>query len=132
MKVIRFVATEDGESRFTELDIPIEQAHQDAFGNTMLFSNGFASPNVRFVEMPENLDQGWHGVSNPQIVIVLSGVLEVGTSDNQTRQWQAGDVFIADDTRSKGHTTRVVEGTVRLLFVPFPSDFVIENWSASW
>jgi hypothetical protein len=74
MKITRFYATGDGESRFIELDIPLEHAQQDVFGNTMRFSNGYVSPNVRFVEQPEGLVQGWHCVSTRQVVIVLSGV----------------------------------------------------------
>jgi hypothetical protein len=129
MRITRFYATEDGQSRFIDLDIPLEHVHQDAFGNTMRFSNGWVSPNVRFVEQPEGLVQGRHCVSTRQVVIVLSGVLEVGTSDMQTRQWRAGEVFLADDMTGKEHTTRVVEGPERLVFVPLPPNFDVERWS---
>ena len=61
---------------------------------------------------------------------VLSGVLEVGTSDQQTHQWRAGEVFLADDVTGTGYTTRVVEGPVRLMFAPLPPEFVLERWSA--
>ena len=130
MKITRFFATEDGQSQFTEVDIPIEHAQQDADGNTLRFSNGYVSPNVCFAELPEGMVQGWHNAPARQIVIVLSGVLEVGTSDNQTRQWQAGEAFLADDLTGKGHTTRVVEGPARLVFAPLPPGFILERWSA--
>jgi hypothetical protein len=130
MKTIWFYATEDGESRFAEVDIPIEHTQQDAHGNTLRFSNGYASPNVRFAELPEGMVQGWHNAPARQVVIVLSGVLEVGTSDNQTRRWRAGEAFLADDLTGKGHTTRVVEGPVRVVFAPLPPGFVLERWSA--
>ena len=129
MKIVRFHATEDGESHFMELDIPLAHVQQDAFGNSIRFSNGYASPHVRFVELPEGLVQEWHGPSSRQIVVVLSGVLEVSMSDQETRQWRAGDVFLADDVTGKGHTTRVVEGPVRLLVVALPSEFAPERWS---
>ena len=88
MKITRFYTTEAGESQFTEIDISIEHAQPDADGNILRFSNGYASPNVRFAELPEGMVQGWHNAPARQIVIVLSGVLEVGTSDKQTRQWR--------------------------------------------
>ncbi len=123
-------ATEDGESRFIELDIPLEHVQQDAFGNTVGFSNGYVSPNVRFVELPEGLAQGWHCVSTRRVVNFHSGVLEVGTSDMQTRQWRAGGVFLADDVTGKGHKTREVEGSVHLVFIPLPPNFDVQRWSA--
>jgi hypothetical protein len=130
MKITRFYATADGGSRFTEVDIPIEQARQDADGNTLRFSNSYMSPNVLFAELPEGMVQGWHHAPARQIVVVLSGVLEVGTSDNQTRRWRAGEAFLADDLTGKGHTTRTVGGPVRVLFAPLPEGFVVERWSA--
>ncbi|HEV8714841.1 MAG TPA: hypothetical protein VGX03_18680 [Candidatus Binatia bacterium] len=130
MKITRFYATDAGESRFTEVDIPIEHAQQDADGNTLRFSHGYVSPDVRFAELPEGMVQGWHHAPARQIVVVLSGVLEVGTSDNQTRRWRAGEAFLADDLTGKGHTTRTVEGPVRVLFAPLPPGFVVERWSA--
>jgi hypothetical protein len=130
MHITRFYATADGESRFAELDIPLEQVHQDPFGNILRSSNSYVSPSVRFVELPAEMVQGWHGAPTRQIVVVLSGVLEVGTSDQQTRQWRAGEVFLAEDVTGKGHTTHVVEGPVRLVFVPLPPEFVPERWSA--
>ena len=38
MKITRFYATEDGESRFDEIEIPIDNA-RDNEGQTVLFSN---------------------------------------------------------------------------------------------
>src|SRR5205814_4568732 len=93
MKITRFYATADGGSQFTEVDIPIEHARQDADGNTLRFSNSYMSPNVLFAELPEGMVQGWHHAPARQIVVVSSGVLEVGTSDNQTRRWRAGEAF---------------------------------------
>ncbi len=110
MKVTRFHATADGESRFQEIEIPIDQQRPDQFGHTILQSGAWASPSIRFVELPANLDQSWHHAPARQIVVVLSGELEVGTSDNQKRRCSPGQAFIADDLTGKGHVTRVVDG----------------------
>ncbi|HEX4209652.1 MAG TPA: hypothetical protein VHY56_04605, partial [Candidatus Binataceae bacterium] len=105
MKITRFHATADGESRFQDLEIPITQPRQDNFGFTMHQSDAFASASIRFVELPAELDQGWHHAPARQIVLLLTGKLEVGTSDGQKRQWNAGSAVIADDLTGKGHTT---------------------------
>jgi quercetin dioxygenase-like cupin family protein len=126
MKVTRFVATEEGESRFTEFEIPL--LSRQILDVKLLASNGFASPSVSLVEVQEGAQQGWHGATARRIAIVLSGVFEIETGNGEKRQWCAGEVFIADDEKGR-HATRVVEGPVRLVFIPFPSDFVIDKWS---
>jgi hypothetical protein len=130
MKITRFYATESGESRFVEIDIPIEQAQRDADGHTLRFSNSYPSPNVRFAELPAGMVQSWHHAPARQIVVLLSGEIEVGTSDGQTRRWRVGEAFLADDVTGKGHTTKTIGGPARVLFAPLPDGFDIGRWSA--
>ena len=79
MKVIRVVATEEGESRFTVFDIPLPA--KDISGHTLHASDGFVSPNVRIVEFPAGGESGWHGASARQLVFVVSGIMEVEIGD---------------------------------------------------
>jgi len=130
MKITRFYATENSESRFVEIDIPIDHGQRDADGNTLRFSNSYPSPNVRFAELPDGMVQSWHHAPARQIVVVLSGELEVGTTDGQTRRWHAGEAFLADDLTGKGHTTKTIGGSARVLFAPLPDGFDIGRWSA--
>jgi hypothetical protein len=127
MKVIRFHATADGESRFQEVEIPIKQPVEPA--RTIVRSNSWASPAITFIELPADLDQSWHHAPARQIVMVLSGTLEVGTSDNQKRRCTAGEAFIADDLTGKGHVTRTVGGPARVMFVQLPEGFDFDRWS---
>ncbi|HKV56036.1 MAG TPA: hypothetical protein VJN94_15495 [Candidatus Binataceae bacterium] len=129
MKAIRFHATEDGESRFQEVEIPIDQTRPGAAGSTLRQSNAWPSPGVRFVDLPAALDQTWHHAPARQIVLVLAGVLEVETSDHQKRRCKVGEAFIADDLTGKGHSTRVVEAPARVMFVELPSGFDVARWS---
>ena len=129
MKVTRFHATADGESRFQEIEIPINEPRPDQFGHTILQSGAWASPSIRFVELPTGLDQSWHHAPARQIVVVLSGTLEVGTSDNQKLRCMPGQAFIADDLTGKGHLTRVVDGPARLMFVQLPDSFDFDRWA---
>ena len=131
MKITRFYTSENGESVFSDIDIPIDYRREDADGNVILLSKAFTSPKVRFVILPEGYDHDWHNAPRRQIVILLSGVVEVRTSDNQTRRWGAGDVMLADDVRGKGHQTRAIDGSVRMVYVPLPADFSLENCSTS-
>ena len=129
MKITRFYATDDGGSRFMDIEIPINTPQKDADGHTLMLSNTYASPSVRFVELPEGMSQTWHNAPQRQIVVVLSGALEVGTTDNQTRQWKAGEAFLADDVTGKGHVTRTVGGPAKVFFAPLPDGFDLDKWS---
>src|ERR1043166_3732757 len=131
MKITRFYATDNGESRFVDIEIPIQHDRKDAEGNILRLSNAYTSPNVCFVDLPDGMVQSWHNAPARQIVVILSGELEVGTTDGQTRRWRAGDVFLASDVTGKGHTTRTIGGPARVMFAPLPENFSIDRWSAA-
>lgn len=130
MKLMRFHATADGSSRFEEIDVPTGQPRENAAGGQITQSAAFASPSIRFVNLPAGLDQSWHHAPARQIVVVLSGAVEVTTADNQRRRADAGHAFIADDLTGKGHCTRVMDGPATVMFVELPVGFDVSRWSA--
>lgn len=130
MRLVRFFTTSEEGSRFEEIRIPIDQPFKDQFGNTYHLSNAFSSPSVRLVELPQGLDQDWHGAPARQLVFVLAGVIEVVSTDNESRRWKAGEAFIADDVKGKGHLTRVLEGPAHVAFVQLPETFDVGKWTA--
>jgi hypothetical protein len=89
--------------------------HKDAVYldlGTILLSGTWVSPSIRFVELAAGLDQSWHHATARQIVVVLSGAIEVGTSDNQKASMYRTD-FIADDLTGKGHVTPPADAAAR-------------------
>jgi hypothetical protein len=128
MKITRFHMTDDGGSRFEDFEIPIDQPRPDNFGHTLRQSNAWPSPAIRFVELPAGLDQSWHHAPASQVVVVLSGEVEVGTSDGATRRATTGQAFIADDLTGKGHVTKVIGGPARVMFVELPPKFDFKKW----
>ncbi|MBK6659277.1 MAG: cupin domain-containing protein [Proteobacteria bacterium] len=125
MKLTRFHDNEHGVSVFSDIEVALPDTRSDA-GWTFHLSRALGAVNVLFVELPVGLDQDWHPAPNRQFVIVLSGRLEVEVAGGARREWGAGEVFMADDTRGQGHLTRVLEGPVRLMFVCLPDDFELE------
>ncbi len=73
-------------------------------------------------EMPEGLYQDWHSASRRQLLFILSGTLEVETSDGRKHRCGSGEVFLADDVGSRGHRTHTIGGPARVLFVHLPSE----------
>ena len=118
MRVTRFYTTSDGGSAFDEVEIPIENESLDNWGNLLKTSVRFDSSGVQVFDAPEGGFQDWHNAPRRQLCIVISGIWEIGTTDGEFRRWGPGEAFLPDDVEGKGHTSRVVEGPVRILFVP--------------
>jgi len=129
MKVTTFFATPEGGSRFGEVEIPFALQRDDGLGHVLHLSNAYGSPAVQFVDLPAGMNQDWHTAPARQIVVVLSGTIEVETTDGETRRWRTGDVFLPADVTGKGHRTRCIDGAVRVMFAPLPDDFDTATWS---
>lgn len=123
MEIIRFFETPDGGSCFEDHRLGFPVPFTDAYGNVYRLSRPFAIASAVFAELPAELDQHWHGAPNRQLVVVLSGRLEVETTDGATRRWGPGGMFMADDSGGTGHKTRVLEGPAKLLFLRLSPDF---------
>ena len=128
MRITRFVESEDGGSRFEDVEVALPYPRQDAFGNTYHASSALASPDAVVVELPAGLDQDWHNAPQRQLVFVLEGEIEVETTDRETRRWRAGGLFAAEDVAGRGHLTRVLGGPARLLFLALPADVALTDW----
>ena len=120
MKLTQFVTTAAGGSRFEEVEIALDIEREGAGGYTLMTSDPFESPAVAFVSLPADLDQDWHPAPTRQLVHLLEGTVEVTTSDEDVRRFNAGDIFIAGDTTGQGHRTRVIEGPAIVVFIPVP------------
>jgi quercetin dioxygenase-like cupin family protein len=122
MKIVRFASAPDGGSQFVEVDFPIDNASTDAWGHTARRSAVLQAQSAMVTDMPEGLFQDWHPASRRQLLFVLSGTLEIETSDGTKRQCSSGDVFFADDVGSSGHRSRTIGGPARVLFVHLPPE----------
>lgn len=130
MRVTRFRTTADGGSAFDEVDIPVSAGAPDAWGNRLASSAPFASPAVRVFEAPAGAYQSWHNAPRRQLCVMLQGVWEVGTTDGEKRRWGPGEAFLPADVDGRGHTSAVIEGPVRILFVPLPDDLALASAKA--
>ena len=131
MRVTRFYTTPEGGSAFDDVDIPISLVSPDAWGNELRMSEPFASPAVRVFEAPAGAFQDWHNAPRRQLCVMMQGIWEIGTTDGEKRRWGPGEPFLPNDVEGKGHTSEVIEGPVRMVFVPLPDDLDLEGWRAS-
>ena len=128
MLVSRFFTSENGGSQYDNVEIPLASQTMDRWGNLTTMSERFTSPGVCIFEIAEGSFQDWHNAPQRQLCVVLNGVWEVETSDGERRSWKPGELFLPDDVKGKGHISRVLQGPVRILFVPFESDFDMSHW----
>ena len=99
--------TEDGVSHFRDVDVPLSalSADQDASDPLVAAAMVFQRTGPDYV------------FNNPaprrHFVINICGTLEIEAGDGEVRRFGPGSVFLADDTTSTGHKTRVVDGVER-------------------
>lgn len=132
IEVDRFRSRADGMSEFVRARIPWVDIIPglDASGGVARLSQTFSSPNVKLLQLPGGLEQPPHPAPEPQFVVVLSGRIEVETTgDRQIKSWGAGEFFIASDHDGIGHSTRVPNDPVTLMFVPLGATD-LEAWTA--
>ncbi len=115
MRIATIVPGADGHATFGDVDI--EHPGEGPFG--LRLSEASASPGVQFVLLPPGTALPLHPVGRRLLIVVADGTLEVGTSDGASRTFSRGDIFLADDGGTLGHTTASLGGA-QLLWMPMP------------
>jgi len=63
----------------------------------------------------------WHPCPARQFLALLSGAVEMNTTDGTVRRFGPGDLVLLEDTSGRGHVTRnVSDGPTTFLVVPVP------------
>jgi quercetin dioxygenase-like cupin family protein len=117
MKLAHLTTTEDGGSRFSEIEIRLGETAPDPWGNVVSRSEMFPLVGSMVIEMPDGLMMDWHASARPSFIVVLSGTVESETTDGAKRSWTAGQMFFTDDRGGSGHRTRTIGGPALLLFL---------------
>ncbi|KAA2251441.1 hypothetical protein F0L68_37145 [Solihabitans fulvus] len=106
--VVRLHADDEGESHFDDERFSFAMAEFAPPAPAILVSPAAAATRSLFLALPD----GWSGPAHPaptrQLMVLMSGAIEVTASDGECRRFAAGDVLLVEDTTGKGHTTRSV------------------------
>jgi quercetin dioxygenase-like cupin family protein len=78
---------------------------------------GAALLNALLKLFPAGTVLDWHPAPRRQLVVILRGRLEVETSDGARREFGPGDARLIEDTRGRGHVTRILGEEAALLAV---------------
>ncbi len=105
--VTRLYSGDDGQSHFEEIEVEMEP---NIVGH---ISETFPATGIVFRETSESYDYDFHTAPARQYVVNLDGAVEITVGSGEKRVFEAGEVFICEDTTGQGHISRAVNGQVR-------------------
>ena len=107
----RLYAGADGESHFEDIEIDLASTDYARSAPPLDLSSFTPATQIGFMRAPAGWSSDWHLSSSRNIFFVLSGEWEVTASDGEARRFAAGSVLLVEDTRGKGHASRVMSDT---------------------
>jgi hypothetical protein len=122
MLITRVYTGDDDRSHFEDLVIA---ERETAHG---WLTDQVPATGVIFRRTPPGGTLDFHRAPRRQLVITLSGAVEIDCGDGSVRRLGPGDVLLADDITGQGHISREVESPRRSVFVPLPDDLDLSRW----
>ena len=110
-----------GDSHFDTVTIEQRLARAAPPAAPFYVSEDRPASNYRFY----SFEPGWIGELHPaptrQFLALMSGAVEMETTDGTVRQFGPGDLILLEDTSGKGHVTRNIgDGYATFLVIPVP------------
>lgn len=103
MKIIEIYTGKDLKSYFKE-HLPLKKIPRE-LGN---YSAGISVDKMYFREFLPGEFFDWHNAPQSQYIIYMTGIIEVKASGGETRQFQFGEILLANDLTGAGHQTRTL------------------------
>lgn len=115
MTYTRIYADANGETHLQDVGPAMKPAAHSAAVSDMMAATG-----VFFRETAgDDYFIDWHNAPRRQFVVNLSGDVEITVSDGEKRCFGPGTILLAEDLTGKGHISRGVGNSRRLvMFVP--------------
>jgi hypothetical protein len=117
---LRIYSDADGCSHFEIKMVELETKDYAPPAPPLNTSSLESADNSLFLELPVGWYGEWHPTPVRQWLILMSGECEFEAGDGERAIRTAGDVVMLDDTRGKGHQTRVIGNeAVRIAAIHF-------------
>lgn len=120
--VVRIYADEKGDSHVEELTLSTQA------GQGIRTAREVPLKGMYIREYMPNAFVDWHTAPRRQFAITILGELEVEVSGGVRRRIDKGELVFLEDTRGKGHITRL-KNRVTNLFLPVPDHFDVVAWT---
>ncbi|MEL7156347.1 MAG: hypothetical protein AAFN30_07085 [Actinomycetota bacterium] len=119
MQLVRIYTGDDGRSHFEDLTVDLAD-HGSLSGS---ISDLWAGSGVLFRAVDGSYALDFHNAPQRQLVVNLTGSVEIETGDGTTRIIGPGEILLAEDVDGQGHISRNVGGAPRTcLFIPLDDD----------
>ena len=120
-QVIRIYADEKGDAHLEELTLSTKA------GKGIRTAQEVPIKGMYIREYRPNAFVDWHTVPVRQFAITILGELEVEVSGGIRRRISSGELVFLEDTKGKGHITRL-KARVTNLFLPVMDNFDVIAW----
>lgn len=104
---VHIVSDAKGESHFEDGVLPFNFIKMPSGEVAGLYNEALAG-RASFMMIAPGTFEDWHPSPASQLLVVVQGEVEVGASDGSLRHLTPGMVFLMDDVKGKGHTTRTI------------------------
>ena len=111
MRYARLYADDSGESHFDDVEIDFDLTDYVQMAAPLELSETFPAAQLGFMRAPAGWASDFHVANTRMIFVVLDGEWEVNASDGESRRFASQAVLLIEDTRGKGHSSRVVSDT---------------------
>ncbi len=112
MDIVRVFTGPDGQSHFEDVSVDLDA------GAAGRISTLWPGAGVQFREVDGDYHIDFHRAPRRQLVVNLTGSVEIEVGSGETRRFGPGSILLAEDTTGQGHISRGVGGEPRTcLFV---------------
>ena len=113
MNVTRVYTGDDGQSHFE--DISVDMVDQQMMG---MISERWPATGMQFREVGADYELDFHNAPRRQLVVNLTGSVEIEVGSGETRTLGPGSILLAEDVDGQGHISRNGgDGTRTCLFI---------------
>ena len=116
MHIARIYADVLGESHYEDIEVGTLPR-----GPLGCMSDPIAVTSMILRENHPGYDYDWHVAPCRQYIVMLSGLVEIQTSDGEARTFGPGEIVLVEDVFGKGHASKSPDGKARTsIFLPLP------------
>jgi len=115
MKYTKIFADEERENHFKDVEIELESVDYAPPAPPFKLSSFNPATQYAIAVAPSGWFGDWHPTPQRQILFYLSGEVEVQVSDGEVTRFSAGSIVLVEDTTGKGHVSKVVSSSARIL-----------------
>lgn len=101
--------------------------------DTLVPASIWMSPDrFRIVNLPRGFDMPLHPAPALMLCVMMTGRLEITTSDGDARAFGPGEYYLATDFgASKGHRGRTIDGACTEILIELGDDVDLDQWTVS-